>query len=97
LDDNKKEIYTPKFRVLQMASVLEAILESVKTLPPPSAEASGGKTEDATEMITASTTTHAQVGPSEIALEYLVEESLVEEASAPTPEAPSKSDFNFIV
>jgi hypothetical protein len=34
-----------------MARVLEAILESVKTPPPSSAEASGSKTEDVPKMI----------------------------------------------
>jgi hypothetical protein len=37
---------TPRKR--RLASVLEAILEFVKTPPPSSTEASGGKTEDAT-------------------------------------------------
>ena len=53
---------TPRKR--RMASVLEAVLEFVKT-PPPSVEASGSKTEDISEMITASTSAHAEAGPSE--------------------------------
>jgi hypothetical protein len=85
---------TPRKR--RMASVLEAILESVKTLPP-SIEASGSKTEDVTEIITASTSTHAEAGPSETSLENLVKESLPEKPSAPAPEAPSRSDLNFII
>jgi hypothetical protein len=85
---------TPRKR--KMASVLEAILESVKTSPP-SAEVSGSKTEDVTEMITASTSFHAEVRPSETAPENLVKESLPEKPSAPAPEAPSRSDLNFII
>jgi hypothetical protein len=80
-----------------MASVLEAVLESMKTPPPSSAEASGSKGEDVIEMITASTSAHAEAGPSETALENLAEESRLEKPSAPAPEAPSKSDLNFIV
>jgi hypothetical protein len=52
---------TPRKR--RMASVLEAVLESVKTSPPSSAEASGSKTRDVKEVITASTSSHAKVGP----------------------------------
>jgi hypothetical protein len=79
-----------------MASVLDVVLESMKT-PPPSVEASGSKTEDVTEMITATTSAHAEAGPLEIAPKNLMEESLPEKSSAPTPEVPSKSDLNFIV
>jgi hypothetical protein len=86
---------TPRKR--RMASVLEAVLESMKTSPPSSVEASGGKIEDAREMVTARTSAHAEAGPSETAPENLVEESLLEKPSAPAPEAPSKSDLNFIV
>jgi hypothetical protein len=87
-------IGTPRKR--RMASVLEFVLESVKT-PPPSAEASGSKTEDVTGRITASTSARAEAGPSENAPENLVKESLPEKPSAPAPKAPSKSDLNFIV
>jgi hypothetical protein len=88
-------IGTPRKR--RMASVLDAVLESVKTPPPSSAEASDGKIEDATEMITASTSAHAEAGPSKTAPENLVEKGLLEKPSAPAPEAPSKSDLDFIV
>jgi hypothetical protein len=88
---------TGTLRKRSMASVLEAILESVKTPPPSSAEASGSKTEDDIEMITTSTSAHVEVEPSETTPENLVEESLPEKPSAPAPEAPSKSDLNFIV
>ena len=66
-----------------MASVLEVVLESVKTSPPPSAEASGSKTEDVSEVITASTSAHAKAGPSEAAPENLTEKSIPEKPSAP--------------
>jgi hypothetical protein len=49
-----------------MASVLEAFLESVKTPPSSSVEASSSKIEDVSEMITTSTSAHAEVGPSEV-------------------------------
>jgi hypothetical protein len=84
---------TPRKR--RMASVLDAVLESVKTPPPTSAEASGGKIEDAREMVTTSTSSaHAEAGPLETTLENLVEESLPEKPSTPAPEAPSRSDLN---
>jgi hypothetical protein len=85
---------TPRKR---MASVMEAVLESVKTSPPSSAESSGSKTEDVSEMITASASAHVEAGPSETAPENLVKESLPEKPSAPTPKAPSRSDLNFII
>jgi hypothetical protein len=88
-------IGTPRKR--RMASVLEAVLESMKTPPPPSSEASGSKTEDVLEMITASTSAHAEAGPSEAIPENIAEESLPTIPSAPAPEAPSSSDLNFIV
>jgi hypothetical protein len=80
-----------------MASVLEAVLESVKTLPPSSVEASGSKTEDATEVITASTSAYAKAGPSKTAPESLMKQSLPEKLLAPAPEAPSRGDLNFII
>jgi hypothetical protein len=69
----------------------------VKTPPPSFAEASGSKTEDVTEMITANTSAHAEAGPSETAPENLVKESFLEKPSAPTSKAPSRSDLNFII
>jgi hypothetical protein len=50
---------TPRKR--RMASVLDAILESVKMPPPTSAEAPGGKIEDVREVVTASiSSVHAE-------------------------------------
>jgi hypothetical protein len=87
---------TPRKR--RMASVLDTVLESVKTSPPTSVEASGGKIEDAREVVTTSTSyAHAEARPSETMPENLVKESLPEKPSAPAPKAPSNSDLNFIV
>jgi hypothetical protein len=53
---------TPRKR--RMASVLDAVLESVKTSPPTFAKTSGSKIEDAREMVTASNSfAHAEAGP----------------------------------
>jgi hypothetical protein len=93
----KLSITKGTLRKRRMASVLEAVLESMKTPPPSSIEASGGKTEDATVMITASTSAHAEAGPSKTTLEDLAEESLPGKASAIAPETTSKIDLNFIV
>jgi hypothetical protein len=48
-------------------------------------------------MITANTSVHAEAGPSETAPENLAKGSILEKSSVPAPEAPSKSDLNFIV
>jgi hypothetical protein len=77
---------TPRKR--RMASDLEAILEYVKTPPSSSAEASRSKTEEVPKMITASTSTRTEAGPSEAA-ENHTEENLPEKPSVPAPEAPS--------
>jgi hypothetical protein len=93
----KMSVATGTPRKRRMASVLEIVLEYAKTPPPSSAEASGSKTEDVTKMITANTSAHVEAEPLDIAPENLAEESLPENPSAPTFEAPSSSDFNFIV
>jgi hypothetical protein len=87
---------TPKKR--RMASVLDAVLESVKMPPPTSAETSDGKIEDAKEMVTVSTSAaHAEEEPSETVPEKLMEESLPEKRTTSGPEACPQSDLNFIV
>jgi hypothetical protein len=48
-------------------------------------------------MITANTFVHAEVGPSEVAPENLMKESLPEKSSVPAPEAPSQGDLDYIV
>jgi hypothetical protein len=85
---------TPRKR--RMASILEAVLESVKT-PPSSVEASRSKTKEVPKMITASTSPHAEAGPSEAIPENRTEENLPEKPSAPAPEAPSQDDLDYIV
>jgi hypothetical protein len=80
-----------------MASVLEAILESMKMPPPSSVEATGSKTEDVIEVIIARTSSHAEAGPSESAPKSLVKESLPDKPSAPASEAHSRGDLDFII
>jgi hypothetical protein len=94
---SKLSVTTRTPRKRRMASVLEAVLESAKTPPPSFAEASGSKIEDVREMITASTSAHAEAIPSEAVLENLTEESLPEEPLAPVPEASSQGDLDYIV
>jgi hypothetical protein len=78
---------TPRKR--RMASVLDALLESMKMPPPTSAEASGEKIEDAREMVAASTSSaHDEAGPSEAVPEKLVEESLPKKPTTFVPKAP---------
>jgi hypothetical protein len=81
---------TMTLRKRRMASVLDAVLESVKTPTPASAEASGEKIEDARELVTASASSvHVETGPSGAASVKLVGESLPEKPTSPVPEAPS--------
>jgi hypothetical protein len=80
---------TTTLRKRRMASVLDAVLESVKTPPPISVEASGGKIEDDREVVTANiSSVHAESRPSEAAPEKLVGESLPEKPTTRAPEAP---------
>jgi hypothetical protein len=81
---------TPRKR--RMASILDAILESVKTPTPASTEASGEKIEDAREAVTASASSvHAETGSSEAAPVKLVGESLLEKPTTSVPEAPPRA------
>jgi hypothetical protein len=87
---------TPRKR--RMASVLDAILESMKTPTPASAEASGEKIEDAREVVTASASSiHVEAGPSGATPVKLVGESLPEKSMSPVPEAPPQGDLDYIV
>jgi hypothetical protein len=89
---------TTTLKKRRMASVLNAVLESMKTPPPTSAEAPGGKIEDAREVVTTSiSSVHAEAGPSEATPEKLVEESPLERPTTPSPKAPPQSDLNYIV
>jgi hypothetical protein len=78
-------------RKRRMASVLDVVLESVKTPIPASAEASSEKIEDAREVVTVSASSiHVEAGPSRAASVKLVGESLPEKPTPPVPEAPPK-------
>jgi hypothetical protein len=81
----------------RMASVLDDVLESMKTPPPTFVKASGEKIEDVEEMVTAGTSAHVKAGPSEAVPGKLVEESLLEKPTTSAPEAPPQDDLNFIV
>jgi hypothetical protein len=66
---------TPKKR--RMASVLDVVLESMKTPTPATAEVSGKKIGDTKEVVTASVASpHADAGPSGATPVRLMEESL---------------------
>jgi hypothetical protein len=75
-------------RKRRMTSVLDVVLESVKTPPPTSSKAFCGKIKDDKDIVTASTFAHAEAGPSETMPEKLVEESLLEKPTTSAPEAP---------
>jgi hypothetical protein len=94
---SKLPTMTGTTRKRRMASVLKAILESVKTPPYFFAEASGSKSEEVPEIVVASTSAHTEAGSSEVVLEKLLEESLREKPSALAPEAPSQGDLDYIV
>jgi hypothetical protein len=80
-----------------MASVLDAILESVKTLAHASAEAPSEQTNDASEAAAMSTTNApSEAGPLEIAPIVLVEESAPEKSKSPALEVPHK-ELEFII
>jgi hypothetical protein len=83
---------TPRKR--RMASVLEVVLESMKVPVRASAEASGEKSEDTREVITANTTNVlAEAGPSKAAPIGLMEESVSEKSTSLAPEAPPHGDL----
>jgi hypothetical protein len=87
---------TPRKR--RMASVLDAILESMKAPVPASAEASGEKFGDTKEAVTASTANVlAEARPSKAIPIELVEESVPEKSKSPAPEAPPHGDLEYIV
>jgi hypothetical protein len=78
---------TPRKR--RMATVLDAVLEFMKTQTPASDEASDEKIEDAREMVTASASSiHVEAGPSGAAPIKLVGESLPEKPTSLVPKAP---------
>jgi hypothetical protein len=89
-----------------MASVLDAVLESVKTSAPASAKALGTHTTDARKTVVASIAhAPAEAGPSKAPAEArpsettpiaLEKESVPDKSKSPTPEAPLK-ELEFIV
>jgi hypothetical protein len=89
---------TVTLRRRRMASVLDAVLESVKAPISISTEASGEKSEDARERITASTATAlTEAEPSKVVPIGLVEESVPKKSESPAPEAPPHGDLEYIV
>jgi hypothetical protein len=87
---------TPKKR--RMASVLDVVLESMKTPTPAVAEVSGKKIKDTKEETTASAASaHAKAGPSRATPIRLMEESLLEKSASPAPEAPPQGNLEYIV
>ena len=80
-----------------MASVLEAVLESVKTSAPTSTEAPSEQVKDArVAAATSAANAPAEAGPSEIAPISLVEESAREKSKSLAPEVPHK-ELEFII
>jgi hypothetical protein len=78
---------TPRKRM--MASVFDAVLESMKTPTPASTKVFGKKIGDTRRVVTASAAfAHAGAGPSGVAPVRLMEESLPEKSTSPTPEGP---------
>jgi hypothetical protein len=86
---------TPRKR--RMTSMLDAVLESIKTSAPASAEAPSEQIKDAREAVAASVTNApAEAGPSEAASIALVQESAPEKSKSPAPEIPHK-ELDFII
>jgi hypothetical protein len=81
-----------------MASVLDAVLESMKTPTPSTAEISGQKIGDSKEMITSSAAAaFAESEPSRAAPVRLTKENLPERSTSPAPEAPPQGSLEYIV
>jgi hypothetical protein len=89
---------TATTRKRRMASVLDVVLESMKAPVSASAEASGGRSKDAREAVTASTTiVLAEAESSKVVPIGLVEESAPEKSKSPALEAPRHGDMEYIV
>ena len=81
-----------------MASVLDAVLESMKTPTPASTEALDEKIKGAKEVVTVSAPSiHVEAGPSGATPVKLVGESLPEKPMSHVPEASPQGDLNYIV
>jgi hypothetical protein len=93
-------------RKRRMASMLDVVMESVKTSTPASAEALGTQAKDLRETADANIThtpaearpleTPAKARPSKIAAVTLEKESVSEKSKSPAPEAPVR-ELEFIV
>jgi hypothetical protein len=95
---------SPKKR--RMASVLDVVMDSLKTSTPASVKALRTEAKvlgknDVASMAQTTETRSAEVpveaDPSDMAAEGYAKESLPEKPSTPAPEAPSRDDLNFIV
>jgi hypothetical protein len=99
-------IPTATLRKRRMATVLDAVMESVKTSTPASAEALGTQAKDLRETADANIAhtpaearhleAPAEARPSETAPVTLEKESVYEKSKSPAPEAPVK-ELEFIV
>jgi hypothetical protein len=70
----------------------------MKAPTPSSAKASGKKSRDAKEVTSSSAATAlAEAGPLKVAPVRLMEGSLTEKSTSPTPEAPLHGDLEYIV
>jgi hypothetical protein len=84
-------------RKRRTVSVLDAVLESVKTSAPSSAEAPSEQIEDAREAVaTSAANAPAEAAPSETAPIALVNKSAPEKSKSPAPEVPHK-ELDFII
>ena len=89
---------TATLRKRRLASVLGAILESMKVTISASTKVSGEKSEDVRERIAASMATAlAKAEPSKDVPIRLVEDSVPEKSKSPAPEAPPHGDLEYIV
>jgi hypothetical protein len=87
---------TPRKR--RMASVLVAVLESMKTPTPATDEVSGKKIGDTRKVVTASAASaHAEAEPSGATPVRLMEESLPKKSTSLALEAPPQGDLEYIV
>jgi hypothetical protein len=87
---------TPRKR--RMASVLDAVLKSMKMTTPVSTEAPNDKIEDLREVAAASASPiHIEAGPLETKPVELAKESLLGKPTSPIPEASSQGDLEYVV
>jgi hypothetical protein len=81
-----------------MASVLDAVLQSIKLPAPATTEVFDDKIEDARKVAAASASpVHVEAGPSGANPVELVKENLPQKPTSPVPEALPQSDLDYIV